>query len=272
MGIAGYLNNDAVRTNIMGIVGPERTTRFIASVVSAVQANPALAACDNKSILSAALLGEALDLSPSPQLGQFYMVPYKNKGVSSAQFQLGASGYKQLAMRSGQYRRLVVSDVKQGELIEFNPITEEITFAPVTDAAMREKLPVIGYYAMFELINGFRKEIYWSREQMDAHAKRYSKSYAYDLKNGGSSSVWSSNFDAMARKTMIRTLIRTWGPMSIELEKAYAGDMAVLDEQGKPEYVDNSPVTAEDIAVEVAENGNQQEIVLDTEGMTVDVG
>ena len=88
-GITAYLSNDAVKKNIMSVIGEKNTTKFISSVVSAVQTNPALAECTNGSILSAALLGEALELSPSPQLGQYYLVPYKNKGVSEAQFQLG---------------------------------------------------------------------------------------------------------------------------------------------------------------------------------------
>ena len=125
-GIASYLSNDAVKKNIMSVVGEKNTTRFISSVVSAVQTNPTLAQCTNSSILSSALLGEALQLTPSPQLGQYYMVPYDNTkaGVKEAQFQIGYKGYIQLAIRSGQYRKIAVSEVKEGEVSYFNPITE----------------------------------------------------------------------------------------------------------------------------------------------------
>ena len=124
VGIATYLGSDAVRANIAGVIGVKNVTRFISSVVSAVQINPALAACTNGSILSAALQGEALQLAPSPQLGQFYMVPYDKKEkvngkwqvvAKEAQFQIGYKGYIQLAIRSGQYRKIVVSEIKEGE-------------------------------------------------------------------------------------------------------------------------------------------------------------
>lgn len=259
-GITAYLSNDAVKKNIMSVIGEKNTTKFISSVVSAVQANPALAECTNGSILSAALLGEALELSPSPQLGQYYLVPYKNKGVSEAQFQLGAKGYKQLAMRSGQYKRIVSSVVKEGELKSFNPITEEYVFEPVTDVVEREKRPVIGYYAAFELLNGFKKEIYWSKQKMEEHAKRYSKGYRSDLQKGTADTFWSKDFDGMADKTMIRQLISKWGIMSIQMQKAYEGDMGVIQDDGSVRYVDNETDVLEEVKEEIAENANKAEI------------
>lgn len=263
-GIASYLTGDKVKANIVSVVGEKNSTKFISSIVSAVQTNPELAKCTNTSILSAALLGEALQLSPSPQLGQFYMVPYKNTKTnrSEAQFQLGAKGYKQLAIRSGQYRKLVTSAVKKGELKSFNPITEEIVFEPVTDMKQREMLPVIGYYAMFELVNGFRKEIYWSREKMEEHAKRYSKGYASDLKKHTAYTFWSKDFDGMAEKTMVRQLISKWGIMSIDMQKAFEGDMGVIDESGKITYVDNEAEDPKEVAAEeIRENANAEEFV-----------
>ena len=130
-GIASYLSGESVKKNIAGVIGEKRMTRFTSSVVSAVQANPALARCTNASIVSAALQGEALQLAPSPQLGQFYMVGFKNKKkignqyveVEEAQFQMGWRGMIQLAIRSGQYRNIVVSDIREGE-VDYNPITE----------------------------------------------------------------------------------------------------------------------------------------------------
>lgn len=262
-GIATYLANDAVKKNIMSVIGEKNTTKFVSSVVSAVQTNPALAECTNGSILSAALLGEALQLSPSPQLGQFYMVPYKNKGVSEAQFQLGAKGYKQLAIRSGQYKRIVTSVVKEGELKSFNPITEEYIFEPIMDMATREKLPVIGYYAAFELLNGFKKELYWSKEKMQSHAQKYSNGYRSDLKKGTSYTFWSKDFDGMAEKTMIRQLISKWGIMSIDMQKAFESDMGIVREDGTVEYADNVVDIETEVKEEIAENANAKELIID---------
>lgn len=268
VGFATFCANPAVRQNIAGVVGEKNTQSFIASIVSAVQANKSLAECTNSSIFSAALLGESLKLSPSPQLGQFYIVPFKDRktGISEAQFQLGAKGYKQLAVRSGQYKKIVTSVIKQGELKSFNPITEEYVFDPVTDPEVREKLPVIGYYASFTLINGFQKELYWSKEKMMEHAKRYSQGYRSDCQKGTSYTFWSKDFDGMAEKTMIRQLISKWGIMSIEMEKAFTSDMGVLNESGDVRYVDNLPEDPmEKAQEEIAENANKEELVIEAD-------
>ncbi|MEG0591198.1 MAG: recombinase RecT, partial [Lachnospiraceae bacterium] len=134
-GLTAYLTQDAVKNQINSVIGGKNGTRFISSIVSAVQTNPALQECTNPSILSAALLGESLNLSPSPQLGQFYMVPYDNKkeGVKVAQFQLGYKGYIQLAIRSGQYKKLNVLAIKEGELIRFDPLNEELEVKLIED-------------------------------------------------------------------------------------------------------------------------------------------
>lgn len=262
VGIAGYLNNEAVRNNIMGVVGEKNLPRFVSSVVSAVQTNPALAKCTNSSILSSALLGEALQLSPSPQLGHFYMVPYddRKKGESNAQFQMGYKGYIQLAIRSGQYRKIIVSEIKEGELKSYNPIMEDFEISPIMDAKKREAAPVVGYFAGFELINGFRKEIFWTKEAMEIHAKKYSKGYNSDLKNHTAYTFWSKDFDGMAKKTMIRQLISKWGIMSVEMTRAFNSDMAVLDDNMNPMYVDNPQNDIQEVtAQEIAENANQIE-------------
>ena len=260
-GITDFLSKPNVRANVTQVIGKERTTRFISSVISAVQATPALKECTNNSILSAALQGEALNLAPSPQLGQFYMVPYKKKDKNGniisieATFQLGAKGYKQLAMRSGQYKDLDVMSIKEGEYHGRDPETGKHVFDFVTDDDEREDLPTIGYMAYFELLNGFRKQIYWSKKKMLNHADTYSQAFNkedYERLIAGKipkkelwkySSFWYKNFDEMAEKTMIRQLISKWGIMSIEMQTAYEKDMAVIDEDGNPVYVDNSQTT-----------------------------
>lgn len=183
-GLAAYLTQDAVKKQINSIVGGKNGTRFISSIVSAVQTTPALQECTNPSILSAALLGEALNLSPSPTLGQFYMVPFDNKkkGVKEAQFQLGYKGYIQAAERSGYYKKLNVLAIKDGELIRYDPLNEEIEVELIEDDVIREETPAMGYYAMFEYENGFRKAMYWSKKKMLAHAEKYSFAF---YKNGG---------------------------------------------------------------------------------------
>lgn len=207
---------------------PADVKRFVSSLTSAVAINPALQECDPSTILSAALLGNSLGLSPSPQLGQYYMVPYDNKkrGCKEAQFQLGYKGYIQLALRSGYYKRLNVMAVKPGELKKYDPFLEEIELELMDDEIAREKAKSIGYVAMFEYMNGFRKILYWSREKMEAHALRFSKGYA--AKKGYT--FWEKDFDAMAFKTMLRQLISKWGIMSIDLQTAFEEDRIVMEE------------------------------------------
>lgn len=236
-GLSAYLTSDAVRKRINDVVGGKDGQRFISSIVSAVNANESLKKCTPQSIFSAALLGESLKLSPSPQLGQYYLVPFNSKEGKIAQFQLGYKGYIQLAIRSGQYKKLNVLAIKEGELVCFNPLTEEIEVNLIEDEEVREETKTTGYYAMFEYTNGFRKAIYWSRSKMEAHAKKYSKSYSQ------SSSVWQTNFDAMAYKTMLRQLISKWGIMSIDMVSALDADMAVINEDGTKNYVDNASYT-----------------------------
>ncbi|RGI83965.1 recombinase [Dorea formicigenerans] len=257
MGLTAYLTQDAVKNQINSVVGGKNGTRFVSSIVSAVQTTPALQECTNPSILSAALLGEALNLSPSPQLGQFYMVPFDNKkkGCKEAQFQLGYKGYIQLAIRSGYYKKLNVLAIKEGELVHYDPLEEVVAVNLIEDDILREEAPTMGYYAMFEYENGFRKTMYWSKKKMLAHAEKYSFAF---YKNGGAkslelleqgkisekemwkySSFWFKDFDGMALKTMLRQLISKWGIMSIDLQKAIDKDMAVIQEDGSAEYVDN---------------------------------
>ena len=241
LGITAYLTNDAVKNQINSIVGGKDGQRFISAIVSAVNTNPALQECTNQSVLSGALLGESLKLSPSPQLGHYYLVPYNDKEKGKvAQFQLGYKGYIQLAIRSGQYKKLNVMAIKEGELEYFDPLNEDIKInLMVEDWDAREKANTIGYYAFFELVNGFRKAIYWSKAQMESHAIKYSPGYKKDKDKGWKYTFWSKDFDGMAYKTMLRQLISKWGIMSVEMQSAIDADMAVINEDGTKEYVEN---------------------------------
>lgn len=238
LGLTAYLTQDAVKNQINNVIGGKDGQRFISAIVSATTTNPALKECSNPSILSAALLGESLKLSPSPQLGHYYLVPFNDKNAGKvAQFQLGYKGYIQLAIRSGQYKKLNVIAIKEGELVRFDPMNEEIEVNLIDDEEAREAAPTTGYYAFFEYTNGFRKAIYWTKKKMESHALKYSKGYA--AKKGFT--FWEKDFDAMAYKTMLRQLISKWGIMSIEMQKAMEADMAVLHEDGSMDYVDNQP-------------------------------
>lgn len=277
--MTGFLNRMDIKANIEQALGKGNVQRFISGVVSAVSVNPALAECTNPSILSGALLGESLKLSPSPQLGHYYLVPYSDNkaGTKVAQFQMGYKGYIQLAIRSGQYKKLTVLAIKEGEFVSFDPMNEEINIQlMVNDWDAREKAETVGYYAMFELVNGFRKSMYWSKNQMLAHADRYSPAFSKDMTTINTrygvkhkvsyadyvagnydqrdswmySSFWYKNFDAMAYKTMLRQLISKWGIMSIEMQSAFESDMAYIKEDGSKVYVDNEQPVADVDATE----------------------
>ena len=251
---SAFLAQDAMKKKINEMVGGEKGQQFVTSIIS-VSTNPQLAECDNASIVSAALLGQALNLSPSPQLGQFYLVPFNDnkRGCKVAQFQIGYKGYIQLAIRSGQYKKLNVLAIKEGELIKYDPLDEDIEVKLIENEEEREKAETIGYYAMFEYLNGFRKTIYWSKQKMEAHALKYSMGYR--AKKGYT--FWEKDFDGMAYKTMLRQLISKWGIMSIDLtmQKALESDMAVINDNGTYDYVDNNEM------VNVIETENQEQSV-----------
>ena len=130
-----------MKKRINEMVGGEKGQQFITSIISAVSTNPGLAECDYSSIVSAALLGQSLNLTPSPQLGQYYLVPFndKKRGCKVAQFQLGYKGYIQLAIRSGYYKKINVIAIKEGELLKYDPLAEEIEVNMIEDDEVREE-------------------------------------------------------------------------------------------------------------------------------------
>lgn len=260
MPFASFISRDEIKRRIAKTLGSDRGQRFITAIVSAVNNNPQLAECNNDSIYSGALLGESLNLSPSPQLGHYYLVPFndKNKG-KVAQFQLGYKGYLQLAIRSGYYKKINVLDIKEGELVKYDPLNEEIEVSLIEDEEAREKAKTIGYYAMFEYTNGFKKTLYWSKNKMQEHAKKYSQGYRADLSKGTSYTFWAKDFDGMAFKTMLRQLISKWGIMSIEMQNAVEKDMGVINEDGSVDYVDNQNYVEQEPII------NQEDKIVDAE-------
>ena len=258
---------------------PQRARRFVSAITSAVAVNPALQECEAGTILAGALLGESLNLSPSPQLGQYYLVPFKSKAkydrqgnllspeVVKAQFVLGYKGYIQLALRSGAYADLDVMDIKQGEYLGKDPMTGKPRFSFIEDDDERDRLETIGYMAYFEYLNGFRKVIYWSREKMLSHADKYSPAFSaksfQDIQDGKIaekdmwrySSFWYKNFDDMAKKTLLRHIISRWGVMSPEMQTAFERDSSVSEigekgnivtaEEAEPEEAPTIPTALE---------------------------
>lgn len=257
------IQSDGYKKMINETLGdPKVSQRFIATVTSAVSVNPMLQECDASTILSSALLGESLKLSPSPQLGQYYMVPFNDKKNNRkvATFQLGYKGMIQLAIRSGYYKKINVLELKEGELISFDRMTEDIEVNLIEDDEIRDKMPTIGYYAMFEYLNGFRKAMYWTQSKMERHADQFSMAFSLDafrkIEEGKISqadmwkysSFWYKNFEDMAKKTMLRQLISKWGIMSIELQQAYERDETFAeDNSGKYEYVNTIEADGEEI-------------------------
>lgn len=236
-----FMASDAVKNKINEMIGGKDGQRFITSIISAVSANPSLAECDHSTILSAAMQGEALKLSPSQQLGHYYLVPYRDNNLKRtvAQYQIGYKGYIQLAMRSGQYRDLDVIEIREGEYKGKDKFTGKPVIEFIEEDDERENMPVIGYFAYFELLNGFRKSLYWSKAKMEKHALQYSKGYASDRRNNKSYTFWSKDFNGMAFKTMLRQLLSKWAVMSIDMQTAMTTDMTVIDAEGSYRYVDN---------------------------------
>ena len=206
---------------------------FISSILTIVRGSSKLQECSAQSVVAAAGMAAALKLPLNPSLGFAHIVPYK----SQAQFQIGAKGFVQLAMRSGQYRTLHSGPVREGQIKEIDFLTGEIIRG--------EKISdeIVGYVAYMELLNGFKKSLYMTVEELTAHAEKYSQSYAYDLRSGRKSSVWSTNFDAMAKKTVLKHLLSHYGIISLDQQgytmiKALQADQSVITDEGF-RYIDN---------------------------------
>ncbi len=211
---------------------PKVAQRFIANISSVVSNNYQLQKCDPASILSAGFQAESLNLPLNQSLGYAYVVPYGDK----AQFLMGYKGYVQLAIRSGQYLDIDVFTIKDGEYKGRDKNTGRPIFEFIEDDEVAETKEVIGYMATFTLLNGFNKQLYWSKEKATKHAKQYSKSFG----NGSKTDLWTNAFDLMAMKTVLKQLLSKYGLLSVELQQAFEADQAVIDEKGNKQYVDNS--------------------------------
>ncbi len=232
----------------------DRKNTLVNNLVALVSGNAQLQKCDRKTILYAGLKSAALKLPLDPNLGYCYIIPYKAGGGMVAQFQIGWKGFYQLALRSNKYKTVNVRDVRQGEIVGEDFMSGEMQFEPLPIDS-RLQAPVIGYLAFIELMppqgqtHGFRKSLFMSVAEIQNHAATYSKSYATKLRNpGAADSVWNTNFDAMAKKTVLKLLLSKYGPVSIEtaeLQNGLASDQASIYGD-KLTYADNKETTVND--------------------------
>lgn len=196
----------------------ENAGAFVASIIDLYNTDRTLQMCDPKNVVMEALKAASLKLPINKQLGFAWIVPYRDgkTGVYVPTFQLGYKGYIQLCMRTGAYRYINADIVYEGELVKYDKLTGEIEIDPSKRISDKK----IGYFAFIETLNGFRKTLYMSVEEVTKHAQQYSKSY------GNKNSVWATDFDAMALKTCLRLLLSKYGIMSVEIQRAYIEDSA----------------------------------------------
>ena len=243
--IQSLMNSPAVMSKISKCLGTEKkAAAFASSVISIATGSPQLRGCNPTTILGAAMVAATLDLPIVPTLGMAYIVPYKNQ----CQFQIGYKGLIELAERSGVFKNIIDEAVYEGQLVKRNKFTGEYVF----DEDAKKSDNIIGYMARFDLTNGFSKTIYWSKEEVEAHAKRFSQAYGK-----GYSTPWKTDFDAMARKTVLKSLFAKYAPKSI----SYALQTAITFDQSvsAPKHTDN-------ISEEVLELNSFDVVYADNDG------
>lgn len=244
--VTRYIKNENVGKRINELL-KDRAPQFTTTLMAALNSNKALNSCEPQSVLTAALTAASMDLPINQNLGFAYLIPYKNKDGDVCQFQMGYKGFIQLAQRSGYYKTINATEVREGEIAKIDRLSGEIEFEWIEDDKEREKAKVVGYVAYFKLLNGFEKSLYWSVEKCKAHATRFSKSFKF---GGG---LWKDDFESMAIKTVLKQLISKYGPLNTQLQEAIAKDQTI-----NGEYIDN-PDYSEPITVENAETGASNE-------------
>jgi len=238
--VESLLNRKEIKQRFTEIMG-EKAPLFISSILSAVNTNPQLKQCEPMSVVASAAIAASLDLPINSNLGFAYLVPYYIKGILKAQFQVGYRGFIQLAIRTGQYKIINASVVYEDELVRNDRITGDMEF----DYSKKKSDKAMGYVAYFKLLNGFEKYYYMTAEEIEKHAKRYSQAYQ---KRGDS--LWHTQKDVMALKTVLKLALSKYGILSIEMEKAITYDQAVIKEDNTPEYPDNPQYQEEKIKLE----------------------
>jgi recombination protein RecT len=262
LGLKSLLNTPTMQKKFEQVLA-KKAPQFMASILNLYNGDMSLREAEPMSIISSAMVAASLDLPVDKNLGYAWIVPFydSKKGHKAAQFQLGYKGYIQLALRSGQYKAINVIEVREGELIKWNRLTEEIELD--LDAATSDK--VIGYCGYFKLINGFEKTVYWTRDEVEAHRIKFNKAKDKTSLNN----VWRSDYDAMAAKTVLRNMLGKWGILSIEMQKALTEDEAEhevkdVTEEGEEsniiEYTEK-PSSEENPVSEQPEQQQEQETI-----------
>lgn len=236
--VVGVIRGDKMQKMFEERLG-KRAGQFTTSLISVVNNSKAIAECEPMTVIQAALTAASMDLPINQNLGFAYIVPYNNrqKGIKEAQFQMGWKGFIQLAQRSGTFKTINATDVREGELVGRDRMTGELKFEWQEDDEIRSQLPIIGYLAYFELLNGFRKSLYMTKAEVEAHATRYSQAYR-SKGGGGFKTPWETDFDLMSQKTVLKLLLSKYAPLSTEMQEAIASDQSV-DDGSERRYVDN---------------------------------
>lgn len=231
----------------------EKAPGFVSSIMSVYNSNEALQQCDPYSILAAAVIAATLDLPINQSLSRAFIIPYSGK----AQFQIGVKGLVELALRTGQYKTIHTTDVYRDEIKRWNALTGEFEPTDRETHKLREKgdpKDVVGYLAFFKLVNGFEKFYYLTVSQVDAHARKYSKSYS------NPSGLWKTNPHVMSLKTVLKLLLSKYGILSIQMQRAIEADQAVIDVEGQLSYPDRAeiePVVEKPVGAEKKINDDQ---------------
>lgn len=234
---------DYAQNYLKNVLG-ENKSSFVNNLVSLVSNDKALQVCEPATVMFAGLKATSLGLPLDNNLGFAYVIPYKNtkENKTEAQFQMGYKGIVQLAIRSGQFETINVTDVREGELKGRNRLTGELELDWINDDTARMKAKIIGYIGYFKLLSGYSKTTYWSIEELKEHGLNYSQTFKKGF------GVWKDNFNAMAKKTVLKLMLNKGdAPMSVEMQQAIKYDQSViLDEDGNHRYVDNQKPSAED--------------------------
>jgi recombination protein RecT len=245
------ITNVKTQEYLASVLG-EKKQAFVNNLTALVSNDKALQVCEPTTLMFAALKSTALDLPLDNNLGFAYVIPFRDtkSGTTVATFMLGYKGVAQLAIRSGQFETINVTDVREGELKGRNRMTGELEFDWIVDDAARLKAKVIGYVGYFKLLSGYSKTTYWSVEELKQHGLNYSQTFKKFGKG-----VWNDNFEAMCKKTVLKLMLNKGdAPMSVEMQQAIKYDQSViLDENGNHRYVDNQKPTAEDKLDAIAE-------------------
>lgn len=250
------ITNVNTQNYLQQVLGAKKQ-EFVNNVTALVANDVALQVCEPLSIMYSAIKATALDLPLDKNLGFAYVIPYDNKkkGVKEAQFQMGYKGFVQLAIRSGQFKTINVTEVRKGEIIDTDLLTGEVKLQRLPN---RETLSVVGYIAYFRLTNGFEKTLFMSLDDVNLHAMQYSQTFKSSNKYVKENSKWTTDFDAMAKKTVLKLLLNRYAPLSVEMRNAITADQSVISEKGE-EYVDNQieETQTEEIAQKAIEQSKE---------------